>query len=726
MKRREFLKAGCLASGSFLLYMVAPKWSQASIQKPTDQLLGSLIRIDQDNQVTIYIYKQEMGQGASTGIAMIAAEELDADWKNVKVEFLDFDQTIKGYETDWGRFDTGGSYSIEAEWELMRTAGATARAMLLHAAALRWNEPISQCRAEKGYVTNLKSGEQFSYGELTSDASRLKIPEIKQFKPKAQRNIIGQSLTSLKSRQVVDGSLKYTLDRKIDGMVYAMIARPPVLGGKLNHYDANEAKTVRGVIDVFELAPLVRDELFDKGARGGIVIIANSTWACIKAKTLLKITWDDGVNAGRNCSDIFFELDKRNQVEAKVLFSAGNANKAIQTAHKIIEAEYTSPYLGHGLMEPLNSIADFSDGKHLEVWAGTQSPQHSATNLAPALNIEKKNIVIHPCPMGGGYGRRYFVDFVLEAALISRQVRKVIKLVWSREDEIQFGTYHPLRKDYFKAGLDANGNIESMSNTALSTHLWAGAEMPMTYGLKNYYANSHYYDSKLVNWGSWRAVVKHHDTFSREIFIDEIANSVKQDPLAYRIKQLERPSPNHFDKSINDKIVEAQPFLKRMQVRLLKEISTLSKWSSPRKVHIGLGVAITAFHDRSFCAQVVEVEVVEKSFRVNKVYVAADVGIVVNPNLVKAQIESSVLWALTPVLYGGVQVENGKIKQSNFHDMPLATAHDAPEIIIKLYDFEDRPPCGVGEFAVTPLAPAISNAIFDATGERKRRLHMAN
>nr|WP_284500507.1 molybdopterin cofactor-binding domain-containing protein [Microbulbifer sp. GX H0434] len=681
-----------------------------------------MIEVSEHGAVLIRVFKQEMGQGAQTGIAMIAAEELEADWNAVQVRRLDFSREIEGYAEEWGRFGTGGSYSVESEWTLMRTAGASAREMLRRAAAARWRVDIRDCIARNGFVIHRPSGRRLGYGELAAAAARQPVPADPPLKHPDDYSIIGRSHPGLENRAIVRGTLRYSIDESLPDMLHAVLVRPPVRGSRPLSFDARECRKLAGIESVFAVEPTARDAMFDKGIPGGIAIVGHSTWACLKARRLLDVEWSP-VEGGDSESlyRIFDELREIPDVERQ---TAGRQLAGFDGAERVIEAAYQNPYMAHGLMEPLCAIADFSDRKHLQIWAGTQSPQYSAHQLAANFAIDKAAITIHNYRMGGGYGRRYFCDFLIEAAAISRALGRKVKLTWTREDEIRFGAYHPLRRDHYRAALDADGNIDSLALSSISTHEWGGGEMTYFYGFNHLHVNSHHYRDSPVQWGSWRSVVKHQDTFSREIFIDEIARAVGADPIDYRIAQTRRPAPDDYRSSHNDSLEAQLPQLKRLQVRVLEAVAELSQWRRPRPKNTGLGVAVSAYHDRSFCAQVVEVECGETGYRVVRVYVVADCGLIVNPNLVRGQIESSVLWGLTPVLYGGIDVVGGAVRQSNFHDMPLATMVDCPEMRIELHDFEGRPPAGVGEFAVVPVAPAISNAIFSATGRRLRGFPM--
>ena len=709
-----------------MLTVVMPyRLSAKTVSDGTEVLLHHCIRLDATGRVFIRVYKQEMGQGVATGVAMIAAEEMDADWNNVEIEMVDFDKEVPGIADEYGRFDTGGSFSIEAEWDPMRRAGATVRELLRRAAAKHWNIPVDQIVTDAGEVINNRNGERLGYGKLAAAASQQEIPEVNVFKDPSRYRIVGKPLPSKKTTKVSDGSLVYSIDAKIPGMVYAAIARPPVTGGKLKSYNDDEARVVLGVSDVFALAPIEQEEMFSKGIRGGVVVVADSTWACLHAKELLKIEWEDGPNANRSSQGLFDELDAVRGEESSIRYAAGDVDAGFAESRQIVEAAYESPYLGHGLMEPLNATAHYKDNGDIEIWAGTQSPQYTSTHLSRLLGIDKARFSLHPYPMGGGYGRRYFTDFILESVMVSKQLGRPVKLVWSREDEIRFGAYHPLRKDFFRAGLDEDGNIHALELNAMTTHEWGGGEVPFHWGYKHLRTTSRFYDRKLLQWGSWRSVVSHHDTFSRELFIDELAHAAGKNPMDYRLSQLKTlQTPENQPDSYWANALKNIGVVRRILPKLYVSLRELSGWDRPRESGVGLGVAAVIYHERSFCAQVAEVEVKAGKVRVRKVYCVADCGLAVNPNLVKGQLESAILWGLNPVLHGGVTAENGRVMQSNYDDMPLVTMNESPDIVIRLHNFEDRGPQGVGEFGVPPVAPAVLNAVFAATGKRIRTLNI--
>lgn len=721
--RRYFLKASALSLGGFALSFssLSNDWLTEKSNDSTEIIQG--VEVSESGKVIIRVLKQEMGQGIATGLAMAVAEEMDVNWNDVTVKQLRYNASMLPSKT-MHRYDTGGSFGMSAEFLPMRILGATAKGMFMRAAALQWNIDPKDCICSSSRVSNTVNNKTLSYGQLASLAALQEIIEVQELKSPDKFKILGSELPSDKCSQVISGQIKYSMDLKFPKMLYSMIVRPPSLGGTLIKYDDSEAKKLDGVVDIFTLAPVISESLFFKGVRGGVVIVAESTWACMQARKVLTVQWNKLDSMKRNSDDMYQELDKfRQEGTGKTNFKAGNVKKGMQASSKVISAEYTSPYIAHGLMESLNAVAEFAEDGSVSIWVGTQSPNATAKNISNVLGIDRKQITINPLPMGGGYGRRYFADYVIEAVLVAKRYSQPVKLIWTREDEIQFDSVHPLRKDYCQCGLDEIGNVKSFAIDAVSTHEWGGMGLPWFYGHQDLLFRSWFYDNKLLQWGSWRAVVMHLDVYSRECFLDEVAYEAGVDPLEYRIQQTKLPQPigtSEQDQKNNHRITE----LKRHHLRSFEAIKKLSRWDEKRPDNVGLGVATVAYHDVSLCTQVAEVSVTKGKIKVDKIYCVADVGFCVNPNLVKGQIESSILWGMTPVLHGGVDVVQGEIIQSNFDSMPLAKIQEAPEIIIQLENYEDRKPSGAGEFAVPPIAPAILNAVYAVTGERIRTMKL--
>lgn len=725
MDRREFLVSSLTTCGALLVGTAVPNYTEANESlNPMSTKITPLIEVSTSGAITVYLYKQEMGQGIATGIAMITAEEMGGKWEDVNVKHITFDKNYEDIDKAFSRFDTGGSYSMRDEWEKMRGAGALANLLLCQAAAEVWQEDIKHCYASQSQITNKKNGKSISFSKLAPLTKNHHGPLNLNLKSRDQYSLVGTPRTQLQAKAITQAKHKYGIDTEVSNMVHALIIRPPVLGTRAKRFDSRLALKVRGVIDVFEVKATERGEVFDFGIRGGIAVVADSCWTCLKAVNLVSVEWTLNHNSKRGENSFFRDIEHLKPFDwTKKMVADTHEDKKDEISLRYT-AQYSSPYIAHQLMEPLNAIAHFRSETDIEVWAGSQSPNHTATNISETYGVEKRHITFNPLPMGGGYGRRYFADFVIEALELSKRVRRPVKLMWTREDEVRFGAYHPLRKDKLSASLDNRGNIISFHANCASTHRWAGGEVLFPYGHQSIRVSSYYYDKTLLHTGPWRAVVAHLDIFSREVFMDELAFYAKSDPIQYRLKQLKRSTPEAYQKPDKNTIPNSLLLIKRLSIQVLNLVAELSRWNEKRGQGIGVGVALSAYHSSSICAQVAELIEENGSVRVSKVFCVCDVGFVVNPDSVKAQIEGSILWGLTPVIHGGVSVEKGEVTQSNFHDMPILRMKASPKIIIKLVNLEERKPQGVGECAVPPIAPAIHNAYFNLTGRRTRNMHL--
>lgn len=719
LSRRSFLKASGLAGTGFAISVIFSSRTEASDSPVTEALEDELgISIDEEGKVTIRVYPQEMGQGATTGIAMITAEELDADWSQVVVEQVGLDRSFATDGEYYGRQDTGGSTSIEGEWMPMREAGAKTRLMLIQAAASFWGVSVDECDTEPGVVVCPGKDKRLGFGEIAVAAGKLPVPPQATFRNPDDYRIVGRPLPNRITQSAVRGRTIYSADVKLPDMEYAMIVRPPVRGGRLRRFEAREALAMPGVRSVFVLDPIDRDEEFCKGIRGGLVIVGDSTWTCMQARQALQVEWDDGPNGQRSSDELFEEFGHIHE-EAET-----SRERPSTPSFKTLVADYESPYLAHGLMEPLNATAHCKPDGRVEIWIGSQSPHYTASNIAEILKVDRSLITLHPHAMGGGFGRRFFTDFALEAAIVSKKRNKPVKLVWTREDEVQFSFYHPLRKDYYRCELDDAGNILSLERNAYTTHPWGGFQgSDFCYWHRNVSSYSYFHEEKLLQCGSWRSVMPHLDHFSQEIFIDELAHAVGKDPLDYRLELLTTPFPKELFEPEQSSQLERLEYIQPILTRLHEEMRSFCDWSRPRPEGVGLGIAAGIYHS-SIIVQVAEVEMLDGKPRVSKFYCVADCGLAINPNLVRGQIEGAILWAMAPVLYGGIDVTQGRVVQSSFHNMPIPKIGDSPEIDIKLINPTDRSPQGVGEFAVLPVAPAIYNALHKVSGKRIRSLRV--
>lgn len=673
------------------------------------------LRIDPDNTVTFGLLKQEIGQGIETGLPMVLADELGADWETLRVEPVVFDRNLPGYRDRFGMMETGGSTSVLTNWLELRRAGAGARETLLLAAAREWGVEATECRAVNSRIFHDASGRSETFGHFATAAAALSPPAAPRLKRSDEFTLIGRPVHTRKNRRVVEGREPFGLDVRVPGMVYAAIARSPVVGGRVIRFDDRAARALPGVIAVVKVdghrssTPHWRFE-------EGVAVVAKSTWAAFNGRQALAITWDEGTNSGATDEAQRAQLEQATDADLVPGMVVGDVDSAFAGAAMVLEATYEVPFLGHNLMEPLNAVVQASDAA-CEVWAGSQSPQYTSVYLAELLNIPLEAIRFHPQSSGGGFGRRFFGDFVAEAAIVSRQVGRPVMSVWSREDEVRHGHYHPMSREHYRVAIDAAGRWVGMDYTGVTTFFRGAASSPF-YPIPHLRERSRQVEP-IVNVGAWRSVGEHPMCFGKESLVDEMARAVDADPFDYRIRLLNEtlgePPEGVGYAGMWRRNAELQPRLLRM-LEILRE---RSRWDERGERGRHCGLAIGDFHGSSVCGQVAEVVSGSAGFRVTQVTCVLECGVVINPQLVRAQVEGSIAWALNAVVYGGVTVRDGRVQQSNFHDSPLLRLPEMPEIDILLLE-SDLPPGKVGEAAVPPLAPAVANAVFAATGRRVR------
>jgi isoquinoline 1-oxidoreductase beta subunit len=584
-----------------------------------------------------------MGQGIRTAIAMIVAEELDADWSTVRVEQSPVDRA-------YGDQVTGGSVSVSRHYSALRQAGATARHMLVGAAAQMWGVEPGSCRTEKGWVIHPDGDPRLSYGELVATAIELPIPGRREVELKDPKDfgLIGTPQRHYDAPAMIDGSAVYASDVRLPGMVYAVVARCPVFGGKVVSVDDTGARALAGVLDVFKID-------------SGLAVVADTTWAAIQGRAALDITWNEGSNANLSSEAIQQQLEST----APQPGSAGEGS---------MDAAYDIPYLAHATMEPMVCVADVRADR-CEVWAPSQDPQAAQASITSITQLRGDAVVVHVPLLGGGFGRRHFNDFVEEAVQVSKVVGAPVKLIWTRDDDIQHDRYHPISRTYVSAQLDEAGYPASLPR--LRSHA-------MRFG---------------VPTGYWRSVENFTEAFARESFLDEIAATSDLDPVELRLR--------------------LAPERGQAVIRLAAE---RADWGSPLPEGWGRGIAYFATFDVTHVAQVAEVSVTpEGKVRVHRVVCAVDCGTVINPDTVAAQMEGGIVFGLTAALKADITVEDGRVQQSNFHDYPLLRIDEMPVVEVHIAP-SDAQPSGIGEMGVPPIAPAIANAIFAATGRRVRHL----
>ncbi|TAK65983.1 MAG: xanthine dehydrogenase family protein molybdopterin-binding subunit [Betaproteobacteria bacterium] len=693
--RRGFLKTSALAGGGLLIGFTLPGASRlaqaVSVFSP-----NAYLRIGSDNQITVICGLSEMGQGVHTAIPMLVAEELDADWSKIKVEQAEADPAFNN--PIFGMQATGGSTSVRGHWEPMRKAGAAARAMLVAAAAERWNADPADCRTEKGMVVH-KSGKKLSYGQLAAAAAKQPVPAQVQLKsPKAFR-ILGRAARRLDTPAKVNGSAKFGLDVRLPGMLTAVMARPPVPGGKLVSVDDSKAKAIAGVKQVLQIP-------------GGVAVLAEGYWAAKQGRDALQIKWDDGANAAL-LSDAVSKMLAEGAAKGGAL--GRNEGDVGAPVAKRLEAVYEAPFLAHACMEPMNATV-WVKPDEIEVWAGTQSQGPSQGILGEVAGVAPGKVKVHTMYLGGGFGRRFAPDFTVDATLLSKISGKPVQLVYTREDDMKAYFYRPASVARFAGGLDANGKAVSFSASICSPSLMEASgfmklpadgvdEMAVEgirdcpYDFPNLRVEYARREPGVQIW-FWRSVGHSQNLFFIESFVDEMAAAAGKDPCEFRLGLLGK-----------------QPRFRGV----LELAAKKAGWGKPLPAGVHRGIAV-AHSFGSYVAEVAEVSVGrDGKVRVHRVVGSVDCGLTVNPEIVKRQIESAIVYGLSAALYGKITFKDGRVEQSNFHDYPVLRIDEMPKVEVHIVA-STEPPGGIGEPGLPPVAPAVANAIFAATGKRVRKL----
>jgi isoquinoline 1-oxidoreductase beta subunit len=707
LDRREFLRASAAASGGLLISMYVPELDLARAQTPA--ALGkafapnAFVRIGTDEIVTVISNHSEMGQGVYTSLPMLLNEELEADWAKVRVESAPVDAVYN--HAVYGIQMTGGSTTSASEWERYRKMGAAARMMLVQAAAQQWNVPADSCHVEKGVVIHAASGRKASYGSLANAAAALPVPANVPLKDPKNFITIGKPVRRLDTPSKTNGTAQFGLDVNLPGMLTALVARAPVFGGKVASFDAAETLKVPGVRAV-EQVP------------SGIAVIATGFWPAKLGRERLKINWDDGANAQISSSKMLADFSAQSASPGAVAKKSGDPVSALAGAAKKIIAEYSVPYLAHAMMEPLNCVVDLR-ADSCELWTGTQFQTGDRAAAAKVAGLAPEKVQIHTTLLGGGFGRRAnpACDFVTEAMYVAKVAKAPVKVMWTREDDIRGGWYRPMWHDRFEAGLDASGEPIAWTHTIVGQSILAGTPFEafgvqngidvssvegaadLLYGIPNLQVDLHSPRIGVpVQW--WRSVGHSHTGFSVEAFFDEVAHAGGKDPYQLRRKLLAK-----------------QP---RM-LGVLDLVAQKSGWGKPLPAGHGRGIA-THFSFETYVAQVIEASVEKDgTVHVHRVVCAVDCGRVINPDTVTAQMEGGIVFGLTAALKTEITLENGRVQQRNFNDYPMLRMFEAPKVEVFIVPSEEKP-TGVGEPSVPPVAPALTNAIFAATGKRVRRL----
>ena len=727
VSRRDFLggvfSAGALVLGATVLPLKAMAADNGDATWQPSVYLG----LEPDGRVIIIAHRSEMGTGIRTSLPMVVADELEADWKRVKIE-----QAVG--DAKYGNQDTDGSESIRDFYQPMREAGATARVMLESAAASKWSVPASECQAKNHEIVHLKSGRKLGFGELVTLASRQPVPkkETLKFKSPAEYRYVGQNVPIADLDGILDGHAVFGMDAKMPGMVYASIERPPVFGGTLKTYDDAEARKVRGVSKTLTIPPFKAPYGFQ--ALGGVAVIADNTWAAMQGRKRLKVDWDLGPNATLDSNAYKKTLQETARQNCKVARNDGDVDAAFKKASKIHEAEYYVPHLAHASMEPPVAVAEFKNGK-VVAWAPTQNPQAVQDTVAKAVGISPKDVTCHVTLLGGGFGRKSKPDYVAEAAVLSKQLGRPVKVVWTREDDIRFDYYHAVAAMYIKAATDEKGRPTAWLQRSVFPPIGAMEDASARYGsfeldmgwndvpydMPNFRAECGPAEAR-VRIGWLRSVANVPHAFAVQSFTDELAAAAGRDRVEYLLEILGKPRMIDL-RAPKDRKGPDPYMLDIARMRRVVELAAeQSGWAKKKPGHgRALGIAV----HRSFLtyvATVVEVEVDKGKIRIPRVDMAIDTGKVIHPDRVRAQLEGASVFGTSIALLGEITAANGRVQQSNFNNYPVARMNEAPlETHVHIVP-SSAPPAGVGEPGVPPMSPAICNAIFAASGKRVREL----
>ena len=703
LSRRNFLQAGSAAGGGLMLSLRLPFASGEAEAADTGSFApNAFIRIGGDGQIILTMPYVEMGQGTYTAIAMLIAEELEVDLPQVQLEHAPPNEKLYGNPLLGGIQATGNSNAIRASWQPLRQAGAIARTMLVEAAAKRWSVDPASCRAQSGEVLHPTTGRRLKYGEVAADAAHLPALESVTLKRREDFKLIGTPAKRLDTPAKVNGTAIYGIDVRPPGVKIATLAQAPVFGGRVKSVDDAAAKAVKGVRQIVRLDDAV-------------AVVADHMGAAKKGLAALVIEWDDGPHGKVNTEEIARELGQATLSSGAVAQNVGDIGKALANAVTKVEATYELPFLAHATMEPMNCTVHVrNDG--CEVWVGSQAIARVQAAAAKTAGLPLDKVVVHNHLIGGGFGRRLEVDGVIRSVQIARQVEGPVKVVWTREEDIQHDMYRPYWFDRLSAGFDEKGMPVAWNHRFAGSSVLARWAPPtfqngldpdttegaidLVYALPNLHVEYIRVEPPGIPTAFWRSVGPSHNVFVTESFIDELAAAAKQDPVAYR-------------RALLDKTPRAKA--------VLELVAEKAGWGQPLPTGTGRGVSLQ-FVFATHMAHVAEVEVAKVgAVRVRRVVCAVDCGTVVNPDTVRAQIEGAIIFGITAALYGEITLKGGRVEQTNFDTYQVLRMNEAPAIEVHIVQ-SSEPPGGMGEAGTSAIVPAVANAVFAATGKRLRKL----
>lgn len=723
--RRAFLQTSTSAGAALALGFRLPEFRSTAAPGRVSFAPNAYIRITPDNRVTLSIPRSEMGQGVRTSLAAVLAEELEVNLDAVALE-----QAVPGERFRGIHLRTSGSSSVPETFVALRRAGAVAREMLISAAAATWGVDRSTCRASVGTVVHGPSGRQLRYGELAPSAAQQSVPRDPPLKDPKDFRLIGARVRRWDGPAIVRGAAVYGCDVRVPGMLVAVMQRCPYLGGKVASFDGSRALTTAGVRHVVPI---------QSGIATGVAVVADNTWAALRGRDALTVNWDPGPNSDFDSDRFIQALEAAVTQDGYPIRREGDPDRLLAGATRRLAAVYEYPFQAHAPVEPMNCTAAVRrDG--CDVWVGTQAPETAQADVSRMLGLPSEAVRIHTTLLGGGFGRRLFVDYVHEAVELSKAVARPVQLVWTRADDMRHGFFHPASIEQLGAGLDGEGRVSAWLHKSVGSDLsmfglpseqekkdrqryardespWGAFDNPYTFrAMKVDYVPV---DSPVPS-GSWRAVDYPSRVYARESFMDEIAAALGRDPLELRIELLQPGDVLQLG---------GQRIDRRRMIGVLEVAREKSGWARPLAAPggggrvWGRGLAINIYHAGSYMAQVAEVSVAQdlSDLRVHRIVCVVDCGLVINPAGLEGQVESGITWGLSAALHGKIDFRNGRVEQATYADFRVMRIPEMPSIETHVVA-TNAPPSGFGEHPVPPVAPAVANAIFAATGRRVRRL----